>query len=492
MRVLRPVLAVMESFEFRRLLSGGTITGYVRLDDNSDGTATVPLKDVSVFFDLNGNNQLDTGEPKVFTDGRDTVNGVPNPDLGRYTFGDLPDGNYQVRVQPAHYHRVFAPAANSGTYSVTISSAQTVSGRDFGVYPVAATGGKVFTDTNGNGSYDSGEPLVVGATAYIDLNNNGQLDNGEPTNTTRDYVSYFNQNYNFRDLDPGTYTMRLTNIPAGYSIPTPAFRTSTVAAGEETQNDDFILSNGSGPTPTGRKVDFNLDGKTDLVFRQQASTSFYALNGAQHQSAQSLTGPAAGWELGAAADFDGDGFTDIVYHNNATGASMIQRHVGKPALSGTITLPTVANTQWRIVAAGDFNQDGQNDIVWRNIVTGQNTLWLMNGTTVNVFRALPSTGNQNWSIAGAGDFNGDGIDDLVWRNAADGRNTLWLLNSVQRIQQFKALDVTADQNWKIVGADDFDNDGDVDLYWQNASSGRELLWVYNGINRTAFVNVVVG
>ncbi|HQU43745.1 MAG TPA: peptidylprolyl isomerase, partial [Pirellulales bacterium] len=44
--------------------------------------------------------------------------------------------------------------------------------------------GTVFSDTNGNGTLDSGEQGVSGRTVYIDANNNGVLDSGETSTTT--------------------------------------------------------------------------------------------------------------------------------------------------------------------------------------------------------------------------------------------------------------------------------------------------------------------
>jgi len=48
--------------------------------------------------------------------------------------------------------------------------------------------------------------------------------------------------------------------------------------------------------------------------------------------------------------------------------------------SGSASLPTVSDTHWAVVGAGDFNGDEKPDILWRHGPTGQITIWLMNGT----------------------------------------------------------------------------------------------------------------
>jgi hypothetical protein len=37
----------------------------------------------------------------------------------------------------------------------------------------------------------------------------------------------------------------------------------------------------------------------------------------------------------------------------------------------------------------DYNGDGKKDILWRNYQTGENTMWLMNGTTIAAAGNLP-------------------------------------------------------------------------------------------------------
>ena len=42
---------------------------------------------------------------------------------------------------------------------------------------------------------------------------------------------------------------------------------------------------------------------------------------------------------------------------------------------------TVSDLNWQVQGAGDFDGDGQSDILWQNRSTGQVVVWLMNGLT---------------------------------------------------------------------------------------------------------------
>ena len=44
----------------------------------------------------------------------------------------------------------------------------------------------------------------------------------------------------------------------------------------------------------------------------------------------------------------------------------------------------------------------------------------MNGAAIVSSAPLPTVADANWQLAGAADFNGDGHPDLVWRHAVTG------------------------------------------------------------------------
>ncbi len=83
--------------------------------------------------------------------------------------------------------------------------------------------------------------------------------------------------------------------------------------------------------------------------------------------------------------------------------------------------------EWHIAGTGDFNGDGQTDLLWENTVTGQRYMWLMNGTSYAGGADL-GTLPPDWRIAGTGDFNADGQTDILWEDTATGDRGIWLMN----------------------------------------------------------------
>src|SRR5712691_8770712 len=70
----------------------------------------------------------------------------------------------------------------------------------------------------------------------------------------------------------------------------------------------------------------------------------------------------------------------------------------------------------------DFDGDCKSDIVWRNIATGENSIWLMNGLMIASKGYLDTVADPAWQVQGVGDFDGDGRADILWRNVWTGEN----------------------------------------------------------------------
>lgn len=203
-----------------------------------------------------------------------------------------------------------------------------------------------------------------------------------------------------------------------------------------------------------------------------------------HAEASALPAePLVNWRLSGSGDFNLDGDDDLLWRNLATGENRIWLMDGL-SYSSTVALPTASDLNWVLSGCGDFNGDDKLDLVWRNMSDGRNAVWLMDGVSVTKVKLLVTASNVNWWLCGTGHFNEDEHIDLVWRNMADGRNAVWLMNGTT-MTGAKNLPAALNLNWLLVGTGDFNNDGDIDLLWRRSDNGKNAIWYMNGYALTS-------
>ncbi|MES2904980.1 MAG: FG-GAP-like repeat-containing protein, partial [Pseudomonadota bacterium] len=105
-------------------------------------------------------------------------------------------------------------------------------------------------------------------------------------------------------------------------------------------------------------------------------------------------------------DFNGDGRSDILWRNdNGALTNWLGQANGGFVDNGANAFASIGTT-WSVDGIGDFNGDGRDDILWRHDA-GHLTEWLgqANGGFVdngaNAFASISTA----WSVAGIGDFN---------------------------------------------------------------------------------------
>ena len=257
----------------------------------------------------------------------------------------------------------------------------------------------------------------------------------------------------------------------------PIFRL-TVTNTSGLKNTDSVCINVNVGTPV---ADFNADGKSDILWRNNSSGEVYIwlMNGTNIGS-QGSPGTVSdlNWGIEYVGDFNGDGKADILWRHNSTGEMSIWVMNGiTRTSSGT---PGWVTTDWQVKEVGDFNGDGKADILWRNDTSGEVYVWLMDGTSIGTGGSSGTVSDLNWEINGVGDFNGDGKADILWRHVSTGEMSIWIMDGITRASGGTPGWVTTD--WQIRGLGDFNGDGKADLLWRNDSSGEVYTWLMNGTN----------
>lgn len=247
------------------------------------------------------------------------------------------------------------------------------------------------------------------------------------------------------------------------------------------------------------KGDFDLDSGTDLLLRHVPGSEHVAwlMSGTTRRVEASVSPnlPGVEWNVVATDDFNSDTSTDLVVRNSANGVVEFWLMRGLARVGPPVPLVDAVQRPltWRVVAAADFNHDGWPDLLWRDTATQLLEVWTMQGTT-HVGTLVPHPDHAidaNWRVVAALDFNRDTDIDLLWYNDFSGRVVLWFMDaSVARITGTFATPANAgDANWRVVAAGDYGQGGAPpgtnDIVWRNDTSGNIVVWLMDDhANRT--------
>jgi len=228
------------------------------------------------------------------------------------------------------------------------------------------------------------------------------------------------------------------------------------------------------------------DGKSDILWRNSGDgrVVLWAMDGLNLIPGGGLvpSAPDLTWSLAATGDFNGDGKTDIVWHNDTDGRVVISTMNGTTLIPGGGTASMAPTPDWSIAGTGDFNGDGKSDLLWHNSADGRTVIWMMDGANVITGSGLAQFApTLDWTIAGTGDFNADGKTDIVWRNSVDGRVVLWEMDGLGVIPGSGTAQFAPTLDWSVEATADFTGDGKADILWHN-TDGRLVLWAMNGLS----------
>ncbi len=158
-------------------------------------------------------------------------------------------------------------------------------------------------------------------------------------------------------------------------------------------------------------ADFNGDGLTDLIVTGRAEFQvFFGTGKASQPFIDGPTSPVPSGHAIAVADFNGDGIQDVVI---AAGLGRTDYFVCLGQGDGTFDTPKLlisSNNAGFAIAAGDLNGDGYPDLLIASLA-GDAAILFGNGD--GTFKSPVSLGVSGSSPIGIADFNNDGRPD--WR-----------------------------------------------------------------------------
>jgi hypothetical protein len=236
-------------------------------------------------------------------------------------------------------------------------------------------------------------------------------------------------------------------------------------------------------------IDVNGDGKSDLVWHHRGSGELYywLMDGAAIFAGQGGAYLPAGYTALAGGDFDGDGRGDIL----SASPTEVRISFGPRAGTGWIVgepmlIQSRPPAEWRFGGTGDIDGDGRTDVLWHNTGTREVYSWLMSGTSIvggQGGTVLPERGRT----VATGDVDGDGRADLIYMGEGD------LRVAAARTDGGFAAATTIGRvpfaGWKFVDdverpkpavRGDVDGDGKGDMLFFNTQTRELYAWILDG------------
>lgn len=233
------------------------------------------------------------------------------------------------------------------------------------------------------------------------------------------------------------------------------------------------------------KGDVVLNNSPDLVFWRAASgRATWNMDRTQFTNRWPVA--AHGHTPVATDDFTGNCEQDVVEQDAAGLVYFHDPGDGDTPLTGG---PVLA-LNWKLAATADFNHDARPDILWRNADSQRLVVWTMGEGgapgTQKTGAFLPGPDHAvdgNWQVVAARDYDDDNNTDLLWYNTSSGRLVIWYLDAdaVRTAGAFTTPMSAGNANWKVVASADYGRGPGgtwrtPDILWRNATSGKLVVW----------------
>lgn len=241
-------------------------------------------------------------------------------------------------------------------------------------------------------------------------------------------------------------------------------------------------------------ADYNSDGRPDIAVSNSASNTVSVLLGTGASGSYTFL-PKSDYATGttpygnASADVTGDGVTDIIISNYASGTLSVWVGVGNGSFSSRIDYPIGSGSNIQDIEVADFDGNGKVDVAGpsRSTMLSLFTFFQKNGVLIPNHYDVPTYG-VGYYLA-SGDFNADGALDIVQSNyTATGKISILLNNNNNTGSFATKVDYnTTIPNVAGVAVADFNNDGKQDIVAcdRNGAAGTSVS-VFTGVGDGTF------
>ncbi len=223
-------------------------------------------------------------------------------------------------------------------------------------------------------------------------------------------------------------------------------------------------------------LDVNNDNYLDLVISSGTSRFIWTSSASGALTAGStLSNVNSSASADNIVDLNGDGFLDFLYLNSTNFSTIAFGNSTATGLTGTSFNSAISG--YNQVTTGDIDGDGDKDPIFSN-GAGAAVRYLNNGGAPSTWsRSSFSLGGSS-SIVRVDDFNNDGIDDIITNDSVSGRVYQLQGSSTGTFTTVATLD------WQNTSTfiDDVNNDGLLDMYGTENDTGNILMaWNSGGV-----------
>lgn len=240
--------------------------------------------------------------------------------------------------------------------------------------------------------------------------------------------------------------------------------------------------------------DFNSDGKMDiLLYNSISAVTYLGIGNGDGTFAFHPLSFSPGY-LVEVADMDGDGYADLILYNPSNGTTYIATKWSDVTLNFQSYVYTLWSSNYTRVVAADFNGDGVSDVLLYRAGDGATYLGINSTPQWGTFSSgsvtyYPQTFSAGYNFLQPADLNGDGRSDLIVYNS--GTAAAWtLLSTGSGFQNGIGIGLSPAYTSVLVG--DMTGDGIADLLVYASASGNVHVGVGNGNGTFNFTNAPSG